>query len=124
MEILTDQQKAIDAAPPASTGSTPKQAQMQTQLQRSFLVEADGSVTEGPDLEVLPANDAHESGATVDVTYEGAGGRSFAAKGRVRSIAGAGSRLVVVPQEPAFAATRARLSGIGVSKLTARTLGH
>jgi hypothetical protein len=124
MEILTDQQKAIDATPPSSTGTPPKQAQMQTQLQRSFLVEADGSVTEGPDLEVLAANDAHESGATVDVTYEGAGGRSFAAKGRVRSIAGVGSRLVVVPQEPAFAATRARLSGIGVSKLTARTLGH
>ena len=116
MEIVTAQQKAIDAA--AANGAPGSAGAAQTMTRRSFLVAADGAVTEGPDLEVLPG-ESH--GAQVDVTYEGARGTPFTTvKGRVRSISGTGGRLVVVPDAPAFA-TRARLAGIGIGQLTARS---
>jgi hypothetical protein len=130
MEILTDQQKAIDAAPASGTSGTSGAggaggAGTRTVVQRSFLVERDGSVTEGPDLEVIPGDVAHDDpSAYVDVTYEGAAGSTFAVtKGRVRTVSGTGSRFVVVPQPP-IGATRARLGGIGVSPVSARALRH
>lgn len=126
MAILTDQQKALDAttAGSAPAGGSGMRANVQTVLERSFIVERDGSVTEGPDLEVLPGETHDSPSALVDVTYEGAGGKTFAAtKGRVRSVSGTGSRFVVVPQAP-VGATRARIGSLGVTPLSARALRH
>jgi len=126
METLTAQQKAIDAQVPSATpasgsggGGGGAGAAAATVTRQSFIVAADGSVQEGPALEVIPGQ---ARGEHVDVTYEGATGKVLAtARGHVRTISGTGSRLVVVPEAPA-SATRARLAGIGVSALSARSL--
>jgi hypothetical protein len=112
MEIVTAQQKAIDA--PAAGGAPGSGSGM---MKRSFLVEANGTVTEGPDVEVLPGD---ARGEPVDVTYEGSsGGLLASSKGRVRSISGTGGRFVVVSDAP-LGATRARLTGLGVAQLGSR----
>jgi hypothetical protein len=118
MEILTAQQKAIDAAAANGTPGTP-QAMPQTMTRRSLLVAKDGAVTEGPDLEVLPG-DPRDTRESIDITFEGARGTAFAtAKGHVRSISGTGGRIVVLPEAP-LGATRARMAGIGVAQLSTR----
>ncbi len=91
-----------------------------TELMRSFRVSADGTVVEGPEIEVLPeaadARDAH-----VSVSYEGANGQIFATtRARSRAMSELGGRIVLAPQPPA-AAVRARLAGIGTTALRART---
>ena len=114
MELLTKQQSAIDASqngttPPGTGGG------METETMQSFRVTADGAVHEGPLLDVIPGSDASDE--SVAVSYEGALGKVFAtAKGRVRTLTGTGSRLILVPAAPA-GASRARLAGIGATTL-------
>jgi hypothetical protein len=117
MELLTKQQAAIDAdaannpAPGSSGGK-------ELTTMQSFRITTDGVVHEGPMLDVLPGADS-DLGAreTATVSYEGAAGKIFAtAKGRVTTVSGTGSRLVVVPTAPA-GATHARLAGIGATSI-------
>ena len=83
----------------------------------SFRIDADGSVHEGPDLEVIQ-DPSDVSGEHVDVSYESANGAPLStAKGRVRKVSGTGGRIVVAPQMPVGAA-RARLRGAGVAGIT------
>lgn len=90
------------------------------ELMRSFRIGADGSVVEGPEIEVLPsAADARD--APVTVSYEGANGQVFATtKARSRALSELGGRIVLAPQPPA-AAVRARLGGIGTAQLRPRS---
>ena len=112
MEIVTHQQEAVDNAD-TGTPTTPRASA--SMLMQSFRIAADGSVHEGPELEVLPGDG---SGDHVEVTYEGANGTIFAtAKGRVRKISSTGGSIVIAPQVPVGTA-RARLRGAGVGGVT------
>ncbi len=110
MEVVTKQQQAVDNADTGVAASMAK-----SMLMQSFRIAADGSMHEGPELEVLPGDG---SGEHVDVSYEGANGTVLtAAKGRVRKISATGGSIVVAPQLPAGAA-RARLRGAGLAGIT------
>lgn len=90
------------APPPASP----------SKLVPSFRISADGSVHQGPELEVI-AGDG--TGEHLDVTYEGASGNVVATgQGLVRRISRTGGSIVIAPQAPSGAA-RARLRGAGIS---------
>lgn len=111
MDIVTKQQAAVDTATPATGSSGTPGQRPSTELRQSFRVDPDGSVHEGPAIEVLPGQD---QGETVLVSYEGALGKVFAtAKGRVRHLSeeSAGS-FILAPQAP-IGATRARISTVG-----------
>jgi hypothetical protein len=115
MATLTKQQDAIDAAnggAPAPAGS----GGSKTEVMQSFRVASDGSIHEGPALDVIPGTETDTRfGETV--SYEGANGQVFAtAKGRVIKISGTGSRIVVAPTAP-LGATRARIGSYGVTAL-------
>jgi hypothetical protein len=113
MELLTQQQQAIDASSGGSVPAAPSGGAT-TEVMQSFRVASDGSIHEGPALDVIPGVD---SGAREVVSYEGANGEVFAAaKGRVITISGTGSRLVVAPAAP-IGATRARIGSFGVTAL-------
>jgi hypothetical protein len=116
MDTLTTQQTAIDAAagtPAPGTGG----AAQRTEVMQSFRVTSDGKVVEGPALDMLPSDEGD-----IAVSYEGASGNVFATtKGRVRTISGTGSRLIVAPAAP-LGATRARVGALGITELKARAL--
>jgi hypothetical protein len=119
MTIVSAQQDAVDNADTGTpaTPTTPRTsaAAMASMIMQSFRVAADGSVHEGPELEVLPGDG---SGDRVDVAYEGANGTVFASgKGRVRRISATGGSIVIAPQAPAGTA-RARLRGVGIAGVT------
>lgn len=122
IDVVAAQQAALDTAggipAPGTSGGAAK-----TEVMQSFRIASDGSVHEGPALDMIPG----ESSSDVAVSYEGAGGRVFAAtKGRVRTIVGTGSRLVIAPSAP-IGATRARLGALGslgVAELSARAFAR
>jgi hypothetical protein len=119
MEVVTAQQKALTPAPGASTppGGAGAGAAIQSVTRQSFIVAKDGSIQEGPALEVIPGDG---SGEHVDVAYVGPTGKVFSsAKAHVRTISGTGSRIVIAPEAPA-GATHARLAGMGLTALSAR----
>jgi hypothetical protein len=127
MDTVTKQQAAADAATPATGGTGTPAQRPSTELRQSFRVDADGSVHEGPSIEVLPGPD---EGEAIEVSYEGALGKVFAtAKGRVRHLSEerAGS-MILAPRAPA-GATRARIATLGtrgartVVELGARAFG-
>jgi hypothetical protein len=121
MEIVTAQQKALTPPTGASTPAGGAGGAMQSVTRQSFIVAKDGSIQEGPALEVIPGDG---SGEHVDVSYEGHGGKAFASvRAHVRTISGTGSRLVVAPEAPA-GAIRARLAGIGITALSASSRQH
>jgi hypothetical protein len=115
MELVTQQQQNIDngtSGMPASGGSGMNQG---IEIRPSFWIANDGTVTQGPDLEVIASGLRSVSDAdaehTTTVSYEAANGNVFAtAKARVVDVSGTGGRLVVAPVVPA-GATHARLSG-------------
>ena len=122
MEIVTTQQKAAAAVASGTsgtggTGMAAAQAQLETR--QSFIVAANGSIEEGPAIDVLPGD---AGGEHTVVAYEGANGRVLVtAQAQVRSISRTGSRIVIAPRAPS-GATRARLGGMGLSPLSARAL--
>lgn len=85
---------------------------------QSFRLHRDGSVTEGPIIEVLPGDPVGDSLA---VNYEDGAGRIIATvNGRVRKIDGRdGSVLVLAPHAPRGAA-RARVGGRGAVDIAGR----
>lgn len=120
MDILTKQQEAIDAANGGAPAPGTSGGAAQTEVMQSFRIGSDGAVHEGPALEMI----AGESKGDVAVSYEGANGKVVATtRGRVRTIAGTGSRLVVAPAAP-IDATRARIGALGVTELKARALAR
>ena len=105
MEVVTKQ------AASARAGGPPPE------LMRSFRVGADGTVVEGPEIEVLPAEGR---GASVTVSYEGANGQVVATtSARARALSELGGSIVLAPQPPA-AAVRARIGGVGIANLRPR----
>lgn len=115
MEIVTAQEKALTQPAGASTPAGSSGAAVQSVTRQSFIVAKDGSIQEGPALEVIPGDG---SGDHVDVSYEGHGGKAFASvSAHVRTISGTGSRIVIAPEAPA-GAVRARLAGIGITSLS------
>lgn len=116
MDLVTKQQQAIDAQNGGSTGSTPAPSGGSSEIRPSFFVAADGTVTQGPDLEVIPGDATASEHALV--SYEGANGKVVAAgNGRVVNVAGTGSRIVVAPAVPR-GATHARVSNVQGRMLT------
>lgn len=112
MKIVAEQQQAVDNADTGTPATPRTSAAMASMIMQSFRIAADGSVHEGPELEVLPGDG---SGDHVDVTYEGANGMVFATgRGRVRKISATGGSIVIAPQVPVGTA-RARLRGVGVA---------
>lgn len=119
MDTVTKQQAAIAGSTPGTSGSGGQRTA--TELRQSFRVDADGTVHQGPAIEVLPGE---ESGETVAVSYEGARGKIVATgKGRVRRLSEdqAGS-IVLAPRAPAGAA-RARI-GVRLIDLKVAALAH
>lgn len=123
MEIVTTQQKAAAAAAAGTSGTSGsgKSAEAQLETRQSFIVAANGSIVEGPAVDVLPGD---AGGEHTVVAYEGAGGKVLAtAQAQVRSISRTGSRIVIAPRAPS-GATRARLGGMGLSPLSGRALSR
>lgn len=133
MDIVSKQQQAIDAAntggsPPPGSGSG--SAGAATRTMQSFRITADGAVHEGPQVDVIDApappsrrDDVRASnGSDVTLAYEGVGGTVLStSKGRVTTISGTNSRLVVVPLAP-IGATHARVMAKGLTDVRARPL--
>lgn len=112
MEIVTAQQKAAAAAPPATSGAGASGMAAQLETRSSFIVAASGAVEAGPAIDVLPGD---SGGEHTMIAYEGANGNVLAtAQAAVRSISRTGSRIVIAPSAPS-GATRARISGVGVA---------
>ena len=119
MEIVTTQQKAAAAAAgtTGTSGSGMAAAQAQLEPRSSFIVAANGSIQEGPAIDVLPGDARGEVAA---VAYEGPNGNVLATvQAQVRSISRTGSRIVIAPRAPS-GATRARLHGMGLSRVSPR----
>ena len=119
MELVTKQVAAAAAAGagmPAAGGSGSGAASA-IEVRHSFTIAKDGTVSQGPDLEVL-SGESRESPSPSEqaaVSYEGANGKVFAtAKGRIVPVSGTGSRIVVAPMAPA-GATHVRLSGSSIA---------
>lgn len=116
MDVLTAQQAAIDAAGGGTPAPGTSGGAAQTEVMQSFRVASDGSVHEGPALDMIAGTRPDERG--IAVSYEGANGKVFATtNGRVRTISGTGSRLVIAPAPP-IGATRARVGALGVTQLS------
>jgi hypothetical protein len=122
MEIVTTQQKAAVAAAAAASGATGSgKSEAQLETYQSFIVAADGTIEEGPAIDVLPGE---SSGEQIAIAYEGASGNVIAnAHARVRSISSTGGRIVIAPRAPS-GATRVRVAGIGVSRLASRAISR
>lgn len=115
MDALTKQQQAIDASAGTPAPGVGSGAQ-QTEVMQSFRITTDGAVHEGPALDMI----AGESADDVAVSYRGANGQIVrTTKGRVRTISGTGSRLVIAPAAP-LGATHARVGAHGFTALSAR----
>ncbi|MBX3187159.1 MAG: hypothetical protein KF819_09095 [Labilithrix sp.] len=101
MDVLTQQQAALDAANGGSGAPAPAARTMQT-----FMVGRDGKVSAGGSIEDL---EGPHGGDTLPVTYESSSGVTLSStQGYVRKIAGIGGSIVVAPEAPA-AAARARV---------------
>ena len=125
MAIVTTQQAAAAAAATGTSGTAGTSgagmaaAQAQLETRSSFIVAANGAVTEGPAIDVLPGDVAGDVAA---VSYEGPGGKLLGtAQARVHRISRTGSRIVIAPRPP-LGATRVRLDGMAVSPLSLRPL--
>ena len=116
MEIVTTQQKAAVAAAAGASGTSGSgMSSAQLETHQSFIIAANGSIVEGPAVDMLPGD---AGGEHTVVAYEGAAGNVLAtAQAHVRSISRTGSRIVIAPRAP-VGATSARLSGMGVSRLS------
>lgn len=105
-----DRQKA-----PATTSTGGAAGGASAQVMQSFLVDKNGVVEPGPELDTLGG--AAEGDEKVAVTYEGPGDAKLAsAVGVVRYLPAIDGRIIVAPRAPK-AALRARLGGIGVTAL-------
>jgi hypothetical protein len=124
MAIVTTQQQAAVAAAAGATGASGAgsgKSEAQLETHPSFIVAANGTIEEGPAIDMLPGE---TSGEQTSVAYEGAAGNVLAtAQARVSSISRTGGRIVIAPRAP-VGATRVRLAGIGVSRLLGRALSH
>jgi hypothetical protein len=118
MEIVSQQQQALPGTGAQATGAGAGAAR--TEVMQSFSVSTDGTIHEGPALDMIPG----ESSDDIAVSYEGANGRVFSTtRGRVRVISGTGTRLVIAPVAP-IGATHARVGALGLTPLHARVLAH
>lgn len=120
MDLITQQMaeltKKSGTAPAGAGGSVPGAGAV-PQAMQTFRIAKDGSVHAGPEIDELPGV---ETGETVPVTYEGAGGVVTTTRGAVRKIIGTGGKIVIAPAAPK-AALRARVSGLAVTDLRARS---
>ena len=123
-----EQERAKSGGTATGTGTgTGTAGGRETQVMQTFLVDKDGKVEPGPELDAIPPPNGANSadGAkdeTIAITYEGAASKTLgSAKGVIRRIAGTGGRIVVAPAAPK-AALRARLTGLGVTALRSASL--
>ena len=124
MDLVEEQERAKSSAPPATGTGTGTAGGRETQVMQTFLVDKDGKVEQGPELDAIAPGQGADGAKdeTIGITYEGAGSNAIgSAKGVVRRIAGTGGRIVVAPVAPK-AAVRARLTGVGVTALRSASL--
>lgn len=96
----------------STTGTSAKSSQ-------TFLVDRDGKVEQGPELDAMEPDAKDE---TVSIVYEGAGSTPLGSvRGIVRHLPETGGRIILAPIAPK-AALRARLTGVGVTALRSASL--